>query len=69
MFYAYTRHRYQVNAYRIIGPLVLCGFVMPPRRQVFLSRKRLRTKVTPDFQLTYSKKWEIWGRNQNDKNG
>ena len=31
------------------------------------SRKHLRTKVTPDFHLTYSKMGEIWGRNQNDK--
>ena len=33
------------------------------------SRKHLRTKVTPDFHLTYSKMGEIWGRDQNDKNG
>ena len=31
------------------------------------SRKHLRTKVTPDFHLTYSKMGDIWGRNQNDK--
>ena len=30
------------------------------------SRKHLRTKVTPDFHLTYSKNGEIWGRSQND---
>ena len=35
------------------------------------SRKHLRTKVTPDFHLTYSivKMGDIWGQNQNDKNG
>ena len=34
------------------------------------SWKHLRTKVTPDFHLTYIvKTGEIWGRNQNDKNG
>ena len=33
----------------------------------YTSRKHLRTKVTPHFHLTYSKKGEIWGRNQNDK--
>ena len=32
------------------------------------TRKHLRTKVTPDFHLTYSKIGEIWGRNQHDKN-
>ena len=33
------------------------------------SRKRLRTKVIPDFHLHIVKKGGIWGRNQNDKNG
>ena len=37
--------------------------------RLYTSRKHLRTKVTPDFHLIYSKKEEIWGRNQNDKNG
>ena len=31
------------------------------------SRKHLRTKVTPDFHLTYSKMGEISDRNQDDK--
>ena len=34
-----------------------------------LSRNYLRTKVTPDFHLTYSKIEKIWGGNRNDKNG
>ena len=36
---------------------------------MYPSWKHRRTKVTPDFHLTYSKNGEIWGRNQNDKNG
>ena len=32
------------------------------------SRKHLRTKVTPEFHLTYIVKLgEIWGRDQNNK--
>ena len=48
----------------IIFPFALninCGFVS--------SRERLRTKVTPDFHLTYSKNGGNLGLNQNDKNG
>ena len=33
------------------------------------SQKHLRTKVTPDFHLKYSKNGGNLGRNQNDKNG
>ena len=51
---------------------------IPPRIVVsaiftfpYSSRKHLRTKVTPDFHLTYHviKMEEIWGQNQNDENG
>ena len=31
------------------------------------SRKHLRTKMTPDFHLTYGKNGGKWGKNQNDK--
>ena len=31
------------------------------------SRKHLRTKVTPDFHLKYSKNWGNLGSNQNNK--
>ena len=33
------------------------------------SRNHFRTKVTPDFHLTYSKNGGNLGRNQNDKKG
>ena len=41
----------------------------PLNRSFQTSRKHPRTKVTPDFHLTYIKIGEIWGRDKNDKNG
>ena len=43
------------------------GEVLSVSLQYLTSRKHLRTKVTSDFHLTYSKNGEIWGWNQNDK--
>ena len=34
---------------------------------LYTGRKHLRTKVTPDLHLIYSKNWETWGWNRNNK--
>ena len=67
---AETRYRCQVSVYRTIGPLVcFAGNVCVDDPSLYLlaslcsiwgkntitSRKHHRTKVTPDFHLTYSK--------------
>ena len=49
-----------------------CNIFVPKKNYVFVvhtSRKHLRTKVTPDLHLTYSKTGEILGYCLNDKNG
>ena len=61
------------NVQRIICPAsgIIVFYVVPVHVPVYnriaTSRKHLRTKVTPDFHLTYSKNGENWGRIQNDK--
>ena len=53
-----------LNCFVLIGDkyhiLIICSFVLSCIVFNILlksSRKHLRAKVTPDFQLTYSKKW------------
>ena len=72
----YERIGYNLDVMRqsaclVINPITVDGYAaLFNCTPVDPSGKHLRTKVTPDFHLTYSKKMgEILGRNQNDKNG
>ena len=51
-FSYFVNHRLFVHT----GTLHLC-LRAKIRKSIYPSRKHLRTKVTPDFHLTYSKKW------------
>ena len=65
--YANNKDALPSASYHHIAPLVsVTEKVLQPLLSL-PSLKHLRTKVTPDFHLTYM--GEIWGRNQNDKNG